>query len=294
MNRANKNIGIIQMVLCSALWSIAGLFISHIHINDIPIVNGIIIAAGRSFFAAITVVIFMVLTKQRFIVSKNTVKNGILLCGVFICFVGANKLTTEANAIVLQYTAPIFVLIFSAVFLHKKPRGFDIAAVLLTLVGVACFFLADIRPGNMGGNLLAVAAGAFFGGTFVAVGNTKGEEKMSGILFAHIFCTLIGLPFLLFAKNNHVSGTSIALIAVLGVVQLGIPYILYALASNRCSTVSCVVISAIEPVLNPILVAIDNPAKMPNTASIISGLFLILVITLYSVFDEKFNKKSAC
>ena len=282
MNSANKRIGIIQMVMCAMLWSIAGLLIKHIEMNPF------VIAGGRSLFAAITVMVFMAITKQKFIVSRDTVVSGALLCGVFICFVGANKLTTAANAIVLQYTAPIFVLIFSTVFLRKKPRMFDIVAVLLTLVGVVWFFFADIDAGKMSGNILGVVAGAFFGGMFVAVGNTKGEEKMSGILLAHLFCAAIGLPFLAFTENT-VNLQGVSFIAILGVVQLGIPYILYALASNKCSTISCVVISALEPVFNPVWVAIVDH-EIPSTLAIISGLFLIAVITAYSVLDEKIDK----
>lgn len=276
------------MIMCAMLWSIAGLLIKHVEMHPI------VIAGGRSLFAAFAVIVFMLFTKQKFIISRDTVLSGALLCGVFLCFVGANKLTTAANAIVLQYTAPIFVLIFSTVFLHKKPRGFDVAAVLLTLVGVVFFFLADIDLKNvdiktMLGNVLGVVAGAFFGGMFVAVGNTKGEEKMSGILLAHIFCAAIGLPCLAFTENTlNVKG--IALVAVLGIVQLGIPYILYALASNKCSTISCVVISALEPVFNPVWVAIFVH-EVPSPLAIVSGLFLIGVITVYSVLDEKFEKK---
>ena len=114
---------------------------------------------------------------------------------------------------------------------------------------------------------------------------------MSGILLAHIFCSFIGLPVLAFTENT-VNVKGVMLVAVLGVVQLGIPYILYALASNKCSTISCVVISALEPIFNPVWVAIFF-GETPSVNAIISGLFLIAVITLYSVFDEKFNKKIA-
>ena len=191
----------------------------------------------------------------------------------------------------MQYTAPIFVLLFSMVFLHIKPRVFDVVAVLLTLVGVVLFFLADIDAGSMLGNALAVIAGAFFGGTFVAVGNTKGEEKMSGILLAHVFCACLGLPVMAFTENT-VDVKGVMLLIVLGVVQLGIPYILYALATNHCSTISCVVISALEPIFNPIWVAIIDH-EIPSPLAIVSGLFLIAVITAYSVLDERIEKKTA-
>lgn len=276
---SQKRIGILQMVLCATLWSIAGLVIKHVQMNPF------VIAGGRSLFAALTVLVYMAVTKQRIIFSRDTVLSGILLCGVFHCFVGANKLTTAANAIVLQYTAPIFVLIFSMLFLRKKPRLFDVAAVLLTLCGVVVFFLGSLGAGDMLGNVIGVVAGMFMGGMFVAVGNTKGEEKMSGILLGHVFCAAVGLPFLFFTENT-LDVTGIGFVALLGVVQLGIPYILYALAASKCSTISCVVISAIEPVLNPILVAV-YAKEVPSAISIASGLFLIAIITLYSVLDEK-------
>lgn len=282
---SGRNIGIIQMVLCAVLWSIAGVFIKFIEMNPL------VIAGGRSFFAAITVIAYMAVTRQKFILSRDTLTSGALLAAVFLCFVGANKMTTAANAIVLQYTAPIFVLIFSMIFLHKKPRAVDAAAVLLTLLGVTVFFIDSLDAGNMLGNIVAIFAGMFMGGMFVAVGHTKGEEKMSGILLGHIFCALVGLPFLAFTENT-LSVSGIGFLALLGVVQLGIPYILYALASMKCSDVSCVVIAAIEPVLNPILVAIINK-EIPGTLSILSGMFLIVIITAYSVVDSKIeNKKS--
>lgn len=287
METANKKIGIIQMVMCAVLWSTAGLIINHINMNPF------VISGGRSFFAAITVIIYMAFTKQKFVFSKGSVLSGVILCGVFMCFVSASKYTTSANAIVLQYTAPIFVLIFSVVFLHKKPRLFDTVAVLLTFGGVVMFFIGSLDSDGsyMLGNILGVVAGAFFGGMFVAVGSIKGEEKMSGILIAHLLSAAIGLPMVAFTKNTF-DTTGVILLIILGVVQIGIPYILYALATGNCSTISCVVISAIEPVLNPVLVAIVD-GQVPSTPSIISGIFLIAVITVYSVLNEKVDKNKS-
>ncbi len=284
MHTASKNIGMIQMVLCAMLWSIGGVFIKAVEMN------AFVIAGGRSLFAALTVIVYMAVTRQRFILSRDTLLSGGLLAMVFICFVAANKYTTAANAIVLQYTAPIFVLIFTMLFLHKKPRALDGIAVLLTLAGVVVFFLGSLEAGGMLGNALGVLAGVFMGGMFVAVGNTKGEEKMSGILLGHLFCAAIGLPFFAFTENT-VNAKGVLCLVLLGVVQLGIPYILYALAADRCSAISCVVISAIEPILNPVWVAIFD-GETPSALSIVSGLFLIAVITLYSVLDARTGKQS--
>ena len=119
-NMQSRNIGICQMVVCAVLWSIAG----RVHRTAR---HERLCHRGRTFavFAALTVLAYMALTKQKMIFSRDTLVSGILLCGDFICFVVANKYTTAANAIVLQYTAPIFILIFSFLFLHKKPRALE-------------------------------------------------------------------------------------------------------------------------------------------------------------------------
>lgn len=280
-----RRIGVCQMIVCATLWSIAGVFIGMLDLN------GLVIAGGRSLFAALTVLCYMALTRQRIRLTRDTLLSGILLCGVFICFVMANKYTTAANAIVLQYTAPIFILIFSALFLHKKPRRLDIGAVILTLVGVSLFFFDSLDAGKLFGNLLGIAAGAFMGGMFVAVGNTKGEEKMSGILLGHVFCAAVTLPFAFFTDNVWSLG-SVGILALLGVVQLGIPYILFALASRRCSTVTCSVLAAIEPLLNPVWVALAG-GGIPGTFALCGGVFLVIVITVYSVLDARDAAKTA-
>ena len=87
-----RSIGVCQMIVCAVLWSIAGVFIGLLDMN------GFVIAGGRSLFAALTVLVYMALTGQKIIVSRDTIVSGILLCGVFICFVVANKYTTAANA----------------------------------------------------------------------------------------------------------------------------------------------------------------------------------------------------
>lgn len=272
------------MVICAVLWSISGVFIGLVDMN------GFVIAGGRSLFAALTVVVYMAVTKQKLILSKNTLVSGILLCGVFLCFVTANKFTTAANAIVLQYTAPIFILIFSFLFLGKKPRVADVAAVAATLAGVSLFFFDSLDAGRLVGNLLGITAGAFMGGMFVAVGNTKGEEKMSGILLGHVFCVAVAAPFAFFTENTF-DPIGIGILALLGVVQLGIPYILYALASSRCSTITCSILAALEPLLNPVWVALAG-GGIPGPLALLGGVFLIVVITAYSVYDYKASVKS--
>lgn len=279
MAKNNKAVGILEMTVCATLWSIAGLFIKMIDMDPL------VIAGGRSLFAILPVVAFMAARRMRFVLTKQSLLSGAFLCALFLAFVGATKNTTAANAIVLQYTAPVFVLLFSVIFLHKKLRLLDVFTVLLTMAGVAVFFLDQMDAGQWLGNLLGIMAGVFMAVMFLAVGEAEKEEKMSGILLGHIFCAAVGLPFALFTANTF-DARGVGVLALLGVVQLGIPYILYALATERCSVISCVVIAALEPILNPILVAIFL-GERPGALAICAGVFLVAVITAYSVLDGK-------
>ena len=102
-------------------------------------------------------------------------------------FTVANKLTTAANAIVLQYTAPVFILILSAILFREKMKKKEVGVVLVTMAGMVLFFLDQLSPGNVVGNILGILAGVFLGLMFVMVGKGGDDDstRMSGILIAH-------------------------------------------------------------------------------------------------------------
>ena len=109
-----KRIGELQMLACAVMWSISGILIKYIDWSPLAI------AGGRSLISAGVVVLYMLSMRMKPVVNKQVIIAGIMLCGCVTCFVTANKLTTAANAIVLQYIAPAFVLIISAVFFEAK------------------------------------------------------------------------------------------------------------------------------------------------------------------------------
>ena len=271
----------LKMLLCACLWSIAGIIIKLVDMNPFAI------AGLRSLFAAATVAIFMRLTSKRVIVNKKTIVGAVFLCATFIAFVSANKLTTAANAIVLQFTAPVFVMIIEGIILHKKPRLFDMATVFVTLGGISLFFIDSLGSGKIIGDTVAVFAGLFLAFFFFVVGESQGDEKISGILFGQILTAVIGLPFLFFTENT-VNVQSVAWIAVLGVFQLGIPYILLAEASKYCPTLACSLISVAEPLLNPVWVAVFYH-EIPGAMSLLGGVAVIAAVTFWCIFKDKFQ-----
>ena len=285
--KSAKNKAMMLMAICAVLWSLGGIFIKLISWHPL------LIAGGRSLLAAAVLGGYMAVKKIPIKVSSYSMGAGISLCACFLLFVAANKLTTAANAIVLQYTAPIFILIVSAVFFRDPLKKREILAVLGTVAGMVLFFFDQLSPGNIYGNVMAILAGAFLGVMFTLVGKAGGDDsvRMSGILFSHLLTALIGIPAGL-PGTASCTGTEIWCILVLGVVQLGIPYVLYALASRDCPPLACSLIGMLEPLLNPVWVLIFA-GEVPGMFALAGACVIIGVVTWWCVADGKTQKENA-
>lgn len=281
---SKENQSILLMIICSILWSTAGIFIKLIPWNPISI------AGFRSFISLSIMYIYMKSQKIPFKFTKTSFISGISLAATFSFFVAANKFTTSANAIVLQSTAPVFILIISAVFLNKKFLKADIITVIITLLGIALFFLDQLSPNGILGNIFGVLAGLFVAIMYVSVGNSNDEStRMSGIFIGHIFTSLIGIPIFFITKQQPTT-ISIICILFLGIFQLGIPYILMAKAIKYCPALMCSLLGIIEPLLNPIWVFIFD-GEAPGLFAVLGGIIVIITITIWCIWKEK-NKIS--
>ncbi len=278
-----KRKGELQMLACAIMWSISGLIIKYIDWSPLAI------AGGRSLISAGVVVAFMVATKMKPVVNKDVIWAGISLCGCVTCFVTANKMTTAANAIVLQYIAPAFVLIISALFLKHKLKKMEVAIVASTFLGIILFFVDEIDFGGMMGNFVAICSGLFMAVMFVFNGKLELDARMTGILIAHMLTATIGIPIGFATYETVITGQDIFLLLVLGIVQLGIPYVLYALAASKISPLSCSLIGMIEPLLNPIWVAVFY-GEVPGFFALLGGLVVIVSVVIYNVWEEKQEK----
>lgn len=276
---SNEQRGIFYMVVCATLWSIAGIFIKMIPWNPITL------AGFRSLIAGVAVVTFMLITKQKFIINRQSLLSGVFLCLTFLAFVSANKLTTSANAIVLQFTAPVFILVLSAIFLKQKFRRMDVITVVITLGGISLFFFDQLTPGNLVGNIVAIMAGFFMAIMYIAVGQCDDSCRMSGILLGHLFTAIVGVPTM-FLFDTPFTTPAVLSILTLGLVQLGIPYILYGLAVKHCSPLTCSLIGAIEPLLNPVWVLIFD-GERPGAFALVGGVVVIVTITAWCVAGSR-------
>lgn len=280
-NSRNRKKAMILMVITAIMWSIGGIFIKLISWSPF-LIAGIRSAISGSLMAG-----FMKVEHVRFKLNRYSFFAGIGLSFSAILFTVANKLTTAANAIVLQYTAPVFILVLSAVLFHEKMHRKEICVVLITLGGMVLFFLDQLTPGNMAGNILGILAGVFLALMFVMVGRGGDDDstRMSGILIAHTLTLLIGVPLGLLTTTSF-SGIEVLYVVILGVFQLGIPYILYGIASRDCSPLACSLIGMLEPLLNPVWVAIFI-GEVPGTFALMGAAVIIATVTWWCVQEAR-------
>lgn len=280
-SNSTRKKAMLLMALCACLWSISGIFIKWISWSPF------LIAGGRSLISAAVLGLFMTVSRIRIQVCRSSICAGISLGVSFLCFVSANKLTTAANAIVLQYTSPIFILIISALFLHQQIKKREAAVVCAAAAGILLFFLDQLSPGNIAGNFLGILAGFFLSIMFVLIGLAGNNDsiRMSGILFAHIFTALVGIPVgAVFTAS--ISTREICLILILGIFQLGIPYILYAIAAKDCSPLACSLIGMLEPLLNPVWVFLLD-GEAPGPFALAGAAIVIAAVACWCVIENR-------
>ena len=274
-----ENLAIIEMLICATLWSMAGIFMKLLPWN------GLAVAGLRSLIAGLTIAAYILIKGMHIIINRRTVITGVFTACVYTCFAVANKLTTAANAIVLQFTSPVFIVIFSALILKKRIRRSDALVVCFTLAGIALFFFDQLQPGYILGNFVAIAAGMFMAGMFMAVGELEGEQRFSGILIGQSLTFLVGMPFVIATRPEFTLVSTLSIL-ILGVFQLGISYVLYVESSKYCPPLACCLLGAAEPLLNPVWVLIFD-GERPGIFALIGGVIVVVSITLWCIFGQE-------
>lgn len=277
-----KNKAMLYMVLCGIMWSIGGILIKLVNWNPL------LIAGLRSVFSGSVLLIFMTCNNVKIKVCKNSVLAGLSLGLMATSFVAANKFTSAANAIVLQYSSPIFIIILSVVFFHEKIGFKEIKVVFLAMVGMVLFFLDQLSAGNIIGNSIAIFSGVCMASMFVLTGRKENDEstRLSGILFSNVFVTTVGLiGLIIFGIPEVVYAKEVISVISMGVFQLGIPYVFYARASKTLTPLTCSLIGMLEPLLNPVWVAIFAK-EVPGLYAFLGAVIILSTMTWWSIKNQ--------
>ncbi len=250
------------------------------------------VAGFRSLIAA--AFIFLAMRSARSGWSKRALLVGAFYGATMVLFVIANKMTTSANTIFLQDTAPLYVMILSPFLLREPIHRRDVGIMALMIAGMLLFFYGgeapqETAPNPRDGNLLALIAGLTWAGTIIGLrllrkgggaGNAAAPAIVIGNLLAFAACASFAFPV------TDVSTTDGVLIGYLGVFQIGLAYILLTRAVAHVPALEAVIILLIEPVLNPIWTFVFQ-REMPHTWSIVGGGIILAATTLKTWLDNR-------
>lgn len=269
--------GTLYVFLAAVLYSIGGLCIKLIPWH------GMSINSGRNIVSVLVVGSYLLVTHHRPRWNKWIALGAASVCGTNILFTLANKMTTAANAIVLQFTAPIFVIVLSLIFWRKRPKKLDIAVCAVTLLGVTCFFLESLEAGDMLGNVLALASGLSYAGVFL-LNDLPNADPISSVFWGDVCSAVVGLPYLV--RETDFTATALISLVILGAFQVGVAYILMCEGLKTTPAVTASLISGIEPVLNPTLVAIFYH-EMIGPLSFVGAVIVVGAVVTYNVIQSR-------
>ncbi|HLG32744.1 MAG TPA: EamA family transporter, partial [Ignavibacteriaceae bacterium] len=195
-------------------------------------------------------------------------------------------------AIFLQATAPIYILIFEPLINKTKYEKSNIITVAVCFVGMLFFFIGELEPGHLEGNLVALFSGFMFAAFFLGMKKNDIKHQQSSIFFGNVLVTIISIPFIL--SLDMITLDDFWMLGYLGVFQIAIAYAFFASGLKRVFAVEASIISMIEPVLNPVWVFFGY-GEVPSFWAIIGGIIIIsailikTLVTGSSTFKKKFT-----
>lgn len=277
----SKNLGELYMLFASLLFATGGLVLKYNDWNPLA-VNG-----ARSLFGFIVIGLFMLATKHKLKINKTVILGAFSYMIMTTLFIVANRLTAAGNVITLQFTAPVWIVIFNWILFHKRPKGREIRTMLFIGVGILCFFYDSMKAGHVLGDITALLSGLFYGVLFM-INSMKGGDSLSSVLLGQLAAFLC---FGWFALSCSFTLSNVLSIIWLGAFQVGLAYIFFSLGTNRIPPLRASLITGLEPILNPALCALFGFEKLSGFSLIGAAIVIISVIT-YSIGPVKLKTKS--
>ncbi|HEY1769171.1 MAG TPA: DMT family transporter [Chthoniobacterales bacterium] len=251
------------LLLAALCWSFGGVLIKSIAWPPMAI------SGGRS---AIAIPVLLLCTgRPRFTFSRAQIGGAVGYAGTVALFVFATRMTTAANAIFLQYTAPIYVALLGRWYLAERASHLDWLVITVALAGIALFFCDRLTVTGFWGNIIALGSGLAFASVALCLRKEKAGSPAASIILGNLIVALGGLPFIF---QQHLGEAVMWRLLALGVFQLGLPYVLYATAIKYVTALEATLIPLLEPVLNPLWVMLAL-GERPGHWAILGGALVL-------------------
>ncbi len=272
------------LLLCGLFWSTAGILLKYVDWHP---------GAIWSARCAIAAILLYAIKRPSFAnISRAEWGAAAALAATTGLFILANKLTTAANAILIQYSAPIWVALLGTWFLGERASRIDWLAIALVLGGIGLFFFDQLSLDHTAGNLVAVAAGvafAFGAMTMRMVGRNPDSDPIRPLLLGNILGALLGAPFWSVGLPD---ATGWGALLALGLVQQAAAYFCYAAAVRHATAIEVMLIPVIEPILSPLWVAIFF-GEWPSQWALVGGTIVIGAVTMRAVLSRRLTREEA-
>jgi drug/metabolite transporter (DMT)-like permease len=256
------------LLMAALLWSLGGVLIKSIHWHPMAI------AGARSAIAI--PIMLLCIGRPKFSFSRAQIGGAIGYAATVALFVFATRMTTAANAIFLQYTAPIYVALIGRWYLGERALPIDWLVIALALGGIALFFMDRLTTSGFWGNMIALGSGLAFASVAIFLRKEKAGSPVTSIILGNIIVALASVPYLF--REPFGSGDGWRLL-LLGAVQLGLPYVLYATAIKHVTALEATLIPFIEPILNPLWVMLAL-GERPGSWAIVGGVMVLSAVLL--------------
>lgn len=260
------------------LWSTSGLFIKMLDWHPI------VISGLRSFIAAVFLVIVRLLSPHSKTEKKSPfvyLASGTIFAFTIFTFITANKLTTVANVILLQYSAPIWAALLGWYFAREKPNTEHWVALGFVMAGLVLFFRGNLGAGAIKGNVLALASGVFLGAHTVSLRMLKDGDPRDAMLLAHIITAALSIPFIILYPPSFRISTALPLL-YMGLFQMGVSSLLYSYGIKRTTAIQAMLTAILDPLLSPVWVLLVMGEK-PSLSVLAGGIIIISAVVASSL-----------
>lgn len=264
------------MALTALIWSSGGLAIKLVELHPMAL-TGV-----RSALSALTL-LALFHGRLHFSLSRARLGAALGYAGLLISNVVATKLTTAANAILLAYTAPIYVALLAPLVLGERTRRSDWGCIALTLGGMVLFFLDRLSATGLWGNVVAVGTGLSYAVFTLCMRAQKSASPVESVILGHALTALAGLPFLVLGLPDM---AGLAGLLYLGVLQQGVSLAFYVWAIRRLGALEAILIMTLEPILNPVWVALGY-GELPGPWALAGGVAVVGAVTLRAVLGAR-------
>jgi len=273
--------GVLAVVLAATVWSTAGLFIKLLPFEPLTILF------YRSVCAAL---LFAVVFRRRvFQLNGATLLVSIFYALLMVTFVVSTKLTTAANSIFLQYTAPIYVLLLEPILFKIPLERLNIWTIIVCTLGMLLFFLGDLDVGNRTGDWIALGSGVLLAAMLLTQRKNDPSRHESSIFWGNILVVVVGFPSYLHSAPP--TPEQWAMLLFLGFIQIGLGFILFTYGLKRVLAIEGSLLAMLEPILNPVWVFLGY-GELPSRYAVVGGAIVIIMLTVRTIIVSNVSYRS--